>query len=131
MPSGQTSAKVVFDIDKIEKSVRDIIHVAEREIAEEAYDAVKSASSFSDKTGNLRKSIRLFESKFENGGWIVHVGAPHAHLVEFGTAERYTAKGKRSGRMPALPFVRPVARKYRSKFQRRIIDGLRQMGGHT
>lgn len=32
--------------------------------------------------------------------------APHAHLVEYGTAPRYDAEGKYAGVMPPNPFVR-------------------------
>lgn len=41
----------------------------------------------------------------------VYVGASparHAHLVEFGTRERFTKDGKSSGVMPAFPFLRPA-----------------------
>lgn len=41
----------------------------------------------------------------------VYVGASparHAHLVEFGTRERFTKDGKSSGVMPSFPFLRPA-----------------------
>lgn len=34
--------------------------------------------------------------------------APHAHLVEFGTVERFHKSGKSVGRMPPMPFMRPA-----------------------
>lgn len=34
--------------------------------------------------------------------------APHAHLVEFGTVERFWKSGKSTGTMPAIPFIRPA-----------------------
>lgn len=41
---------------------------------------------------------------------IMYVGAlmPHAHLIEFGTVERFHKSGKSVGRMPARPFMRPA-----------------------
>lgn len=38
----------------------------------------------------------------------VAVTAPHAHLVEFGTVERFHKSGKSVGIMPPNPFVRPA-----------------------
>jgi len=35
-------------------------------------------------------------------------GAPHAHLIEFGTAPRYHASGKYVGAVMADPFMRPA-----------------------
>lgn len=34
--------------------------------------------------------------------------ARHAHLAEFGTAERHTHRGKSTGTMPRKPFMRPA-----------------------
>jgi HK97 gp10 family phage protein len=34
------------------------------------------------------------------------IGAPHSHLVEFGTKARYTKKGKFTGKMPKNPFLK-------------------------
>lgn len=41
---------------------------------------------------------------------LMYVGPkePHAHLVEFGTVERFHRSGKSVGRMPAQPFMRPA-----------------------
>jgi HK97 gp10 family phage protein len=34
--------------------------------------------------------------------------APHAHLVEHGSGERVDKRGRKLGRMPARPFMRPA-----------------------
>jgi HK97 gp10 family phage protein len=64
-------------------------------------------------TGNLKKSMvvstELKSHKVRaKKSVIVFVGstAPHAHLVEFGTAPRYQENGKYTGQMPANPFFR-------------------------
>lgn len=67
-------------------------------------------------TGNLKKSMivstKLHGRKVKSRqGVIVFVGAdhmeaPHAHLVEFGTAPREHKSGKSTGQMPANPFFR-------------------------
>lgn len=38
----------------------------------------------------------------------VETAAPHAHLVEFGTVERFHKSGKGTGAMPMDPFFRPA-----------------------
>lgn len=75
-------------------------------------------------TGNLKKSIKVFNdnSQASRGGALIRVGAdrtiaPHAHLVEFGTDERYLDKPSvitlargdvftitQTGKMPANKF---------------------------
>ena len=40
--------------------------------------------------------------------WIGPAGAPHAHLVEFGTGPRRHRSGKYVGVMPPKPFLRPA-----------------------
>lgn len=39
---------------------------------------------------------------------LIGATAPHAHLVEFGTVERFHKSGKSVGVMPAQPFIRPA-----------------------
>ena len=67
-------------------------------------------------TGNLKEGI-IISTELKGHkvrakkSVIVFVGAdavtaPHAHLVEFGTAPRYQENGKYVGQMPANPFFR-------------------------
>ena len=86
------------------------IEEACKETAEKIGARAKASSAFVDKTGTLRSSIKVFKSKFENGGYIVHASAPHAHLVEYGHAGPAPA--------PAHPFLRPAQKAEKSKFQR-------------
>jgi len=76
------------------------------ETADLVYSEAKSSSAFSDKTGNLRKSLKKKKSKFKDGGYIVFSKAPHAHLVEYGHAVAGTGK-----RVPPHPFLRPALEK--------------------
>ena len=63
-------------------------------------------------TGNLRRSIGYRLRQYKRTGVIILVLGPrwplgaHGHLVEFGTAPRYTSDGKFVGKMPAMPFMR-------------------------
>lgn len=56
----------------------------------------------------------------------VNVGAkaPHAHLVEFGTAPRKQKNGKSTGTMPAEPFIRPAFDAGKDRAIATIRDGL-------
>lgn len=74
---------------------------------------------FKDKTGNLRRSIRLKKSKFLDGGYIVIASGKnksksirgfHAHFVEFGHVE--VLFGRPTGRrVPPHPFLRQALEK--------------------
>jgi hypothetical protein len=46
--------------------------------------------------------------------------APHAHLVHFGTAQRFTDDGKSTGAAPAQPFFFPIIRALRRRMRNRI-----------
>lgn len=51
---------------------------------------------------------------------VVHAGAPHAHLIEFGTEERQHKDGHPTGQMEAQPFMIPSWRLNRARVERRI-----------
>lgn len=46
--------------------------------------------------------------------------APHAHLVEFGTAQRFTDDGKSTGAAPAQPYFFPIIRALQRRMRNRI-----------
>jgi hypothetical protein len=48
--------------------------------------------------------LTLYVGPFDDDG----KGAPHAHLIEFGTAPRYHKSGKYVGAVMADPFMRPA-----------------------
>jgi HK97 gp10 family phage protein len=83
-----------------------------RETAEKVGARAKASTEFSDKTGKLRSSIKVFKSKFPDGGYIVHASSPHAHLVEYGHGGPAPA--------PAHPFLRPAQKAEKSKFNRKV-----------
>ena len=51
--------------------------------------------------GVIRARGRVFRSRSRIGAAVVVAAAPHAHLIEWGTAARRTRTGARRGRMPA------------------------------
>ena len=61
------------------------------------------------RSGDLRKSIAV---RREARRLLVRVGfrkgGRHAHLLEYGTQERFTRKGVSRGSMPAQPFIEPA-----------------------
>lgn len=76
-----------------------------KEIAEDIRDNAKATSDFVDKTGCLRKSIKMKKSKFEDGGFIVYSKTPHTHLIEYGHVA--LPPGDLPGhRVPPHPFLR-------------------------
>lgn len=76
--------------DEIPKEVVDFVIENEKAVAKLMAEYARSSTAFSDVTGKLRKSITHKKSKYTDGGWIVRAGgkeAPHAHLIEYGTAK--------------------------------------------
>jgi len=128
MSEKKTTFKVDFSGFEIaDEKVRAIVEAAEKTIAEAAGSEVKATTKYVDKTGNLRKSTKVFKSKFEHGGYIVSVSAPHAHLIEYGTADRSTSTGQFRGKVTARPFLRPMKRKYTRKFRNLVSQGIERM----
>lgn len=109
----------VKDIDGLDEQLEDIITAIDSNLEETAgyvFAEAKQTLAFKDKTGNLRKSIRLKKSKFEDGGYIVKATGGggekgyHAHLVEFGHV--MFIDGRPTGkRVPPHPFLRPALEK--------------------
>lgn len=70
------------------------IDVLLQPIADEVFIEAKRTTAFTDRTCNLRRSIRIRKSKFPDGGWIVIASGGkgykgyHAHLVELGHRAR-------------------------------------------
>ncbi|MDD4986689.1 MAG: HK97 gp10 family phage protein [Dehalococcoidales bacterium] len=98
---------------------------------EAAKDLAQAIKSHTPKhTGQLRKSIRARKLKryLDNaaaGAGVDQKKAPHAHLVEYGTAQRHHKSGKSVGSMPARPFVRPAWDANRERITRKVVDDLK------
>lgn len=82
------------------------------------------------KTGNLRKGIKVkqLDRRGDNPrSVIVKSTAPHDHLIEFGTSERYQkTTGRYTGAGTANPFFRPAVLANRDRIYTEIVDGLRK-----
>ena len=67
-------------------------------------------SQFSDKTGQLRRSVGKRKSRKSDGAYLVFAKAPHAHLVEYGHV--MIAWGNPTGkRVAPRPFMRRALEK--------------------
>jgi HK97 gp10 family phage protein len=82
-------------------------------------------------SGTLRDSIIVKMKTYDKTTHVAIIGAnyakaPHAHLVEFGTAPRVTKKGKFSGAMPANAFQRRAFERTKGKVQQILADEVRK-----
>ena len=103
----------VTDLDGLDAQLGEIMDAIDQNLEETAQFVEREAqisAAFQDKTGKLRKTIKLKKSKFEDGGYIVQARAPHAHLVEFGHVKFLWGKPT-SERVPPHPFLRPALEK--------------------
>jgi HK97 gp10 family phage protein len=113
-------------------------------IALDVAHEARSSTAFKDRTGNLRKSIKVLRRKDADGetAHIVAATSPHSHLVEFGTqGPRKATKSKKMpldgiydgkgrlmfaevvGPMPASPFLRPALEKVIAREAASVMTG--------
>lgn len=104
-----------FDI-----ALGDILEAVDKnleEVADTIFQSAKTTPAFNDKTGSLRRSIRIKKSKYNDNGYIVAATGRnrgkgggvgyHAHFIEFGHV--LIAWGRVTGkRVAARPFMRPA-----------------------
>lgn len=111
--SMMSAAVSVKNIDGLDAQLADVMLAIDQNLEETAKyveSEAKITSAFQDKTGKLRKTIKIKKSKYEDGGYIVMARAPHAHLVEFGHV--LIAWGRVTGkRVPPHPYLRPALEK--------------------
>ena len=103
-----TSVKVDIDIGAIVEGVKEASKLGLRAVAEEVAARARASSAFTDKTGELRKSITVETPDARSPVVLVKAKAPHAHLIEFGHA-KVTPGGRVVGFTPAHPFLTPAA----------------------
>lgn len=102
------TAQVFIDTREFEQRLQEHIDDKCKEIAEQIKIDAKAGAymaerKFKDKTGKLRKSIKVKKSRFEDGGYIVKAGgrgAMQAWLIEHGHGGPYPA--------PPFPFMKPA-----------------------
>jgi len=87
-----------------------------------------------EKTGNLKKAIgakklkRYLDNPAAGAGIKYgYKGGNHAHLIEYGTAERFHKSGKSVGAIQPRPFVRPAWDTNKDRIINGIIEELKGM----
>jgi HK97 gp10 family phage protein len=80
-------------------------------------------------SGGLKKSIKRRFKRY--GGVDVSIvgpdiTGPHAHLVEYGTVERFTKEGVSRGIMPPRPFMRPAWAQTKNVAKRKGVDAMKK-----
>lgn len=82
---------------------------------------------FKDKTGRLRAKIKVEKSRFQDGGWLVTVRAPHAHLVERGHLQVKKSKSgivRVVGHVPGKRFLHKAYNRVRALVISRLKQGV-------
>lgn len=110
--------KIKWNDALVREKIRKGIDKGSERVAQEVFAKVKNTNEFKDKTGNLRRSIKMFKSKFENGGYVIMADAPHAHLIEFGHGGRSPAGPK--------PFMRNALASSKAKGKQTIINEVKK-----
>ena len=107
---------VDIDVGGIIAEVKEAVRPGLRAVADEVAARARSTAAFVDKTGELRKSIRVEDPGQDAPFLLVRAGeytydskhySPHAHLIEFGHA-KVTPGGRVLGFTPARPFMAPA-----------------------
>lgn len=98
-------------IDALRSAAQPVVRTARR---------LAPVATHGERPGTLRRSIKAVQAYTLVGGGrsrrrlktrhtvLIRAFAPHAHLVELGTAPRQTRSGAYRGRAPAQPFMRPA-----------------------
>lgn len=121
--------RVDINIEAIVQQVARFTDEGIEAVAKEAVKRAKAATSFTDKTGKLRKSIKAQKSKRKKEGesvWLARATAPHAHLIEYGHAA-VTPGGDLTGHVPAHPFMQPAVDSVMPDAEQIAAEHLRKM----
>ena len=112
-----STVKVDIDISAIIGEVKKAAKPGLVAVAQAVAAHARASSDFIDRTGQLRKSIRVEDPAPEAPFVLVKAGqygaaddySPHAHLVEYGHLLT-TADGRILGRVEPRPFMRNAAK---------------------
>ena len=78
------TTRVELDLTKFEETLETYIDENCRDIAIQIRKDARANTAFKDKTGDLRKSIKIKKSKFDEGGYLVRAGGRGAMQCIFG-----------------------------------------------
>ena len=128
----------VTGLEKIEENIEKIAQQMEPEIVESILlskaDMIKERASSAapqGETGNLKRGIvakvlqRRGDKYAPAMAGIDYRIAPHAHLVEFGHAIRFSRKGRTFGFVPPHPFFRPAFDSLQDQIKNEIAEEIK------
>jgi len=101
------TARVELDFTEFNLELEEFLDENAKDICIQIKKDAKASVAFKDKSGRLRKSIKVKKSTFEGGGYITKAGGPgsmQAWLVEHG----HGPGGWYEGTVPPHPYLRPA-----------------------
>ncbi len=119
-----------FRVARLKKKLRALPHEAQNElrrvmpvVGAMVRDTAKGFVPV--RSGDLQDSIHILKiDRFL--AVAVQSDDPIAHLIEFGTAERVTKKGKPTGRGPPMPFLFPAYRINKRRIKGRMTRAIKK-----
>jgi len=120
------------------KELREALRRLPDDLAQEGADIVRDATEatktatvqgYPSVSGELRDGVKTEYQRTAYGlKGRVRSTAPHAHLYEFGTADRKTSAGWPRGQVMEHPVLVPASERERTTMNERLIDLVRRAG---
>lgn len=115
--------EILNKLQQIGNNISRLENKALRSAAQPVLDDAKSSNSFNDRSGNLRKGLKISNIKNKEGVKYVLVGVDksdnskiyYGKFLEFGTSK-----------MPAKPFMQPAYEKNKDNIQKTIAETLKE-----
>lgn len=115
--------EILNRLQQIGNNIRRLENRALKDAAQPVLDDAKSSNSFNDRSGNLRKGLKISNIKNKEGVKYVLVGVDksdnskiyYGKFLEFGTSK-----------MSAKPFMQPAYEKNKDNIQKTIAETLKE-----
>lgn len=115
--------EILNKLQQIGNNISRLENKALKNAAQPVLDDVKSSNSFNDRSGNLRKGLKISNIKNKEGVKYVLVGVDksdnskiyYGKFLEFGTSK-----------MSAKPFMQPAYEKNKDNIQKTIAETLKE-----
>lgn len=115
--------EILNKLQQIGTNISRLENKALKNAAEPVLEDAKATNAFNDRTGNLRKGLKISNVKNKEGVKYILVGVDkgdnskifYGKFLEFGTSK-----------MPARPFLQPAYEKNKSTIQKNIAETLKE-----
>lgn len=115
--------EILNKLQQISTNISRLENKALKNAAEPVLEDAKATNAFNDRTGNLRKGLKISNVKNKEGVKYILVGVDkgdnskifYGKFLEFGTSK-----------MPARPFLQPAYEKNKSTIQKNIAETLKE-----